>query len=216
LDPTREPRPRATPLDCPPRWAPPLARVSALGWHAGPDAPFPDVLERRSSERQLAILPRPKLGALLWHSARVRSTTGGEHRAAPSAGGLHPIALVVLEPPFRQAFLYDPIRHALGELAEIDTPALADACRSLLEVLPTARGTFIVALGEFRRTEAFYENSESLVWRDAGCQLATLHLTATWLGLGSCLLGVTGAGVANAICRDASVQPVGAIAVGEL
>jgi SagB-type dehydrogenase family enzyme len=178
--------------------------------------PFSAVLDRRSSQRDFGELSRANLGSLLWHAARVRSTDRGQHRSAPSAGGLHPIEFVVLEPPFQHAFLYDPVRHALGELADIDSQLLADACGAMVAVLPLARGTFIVALADFERTGALYEEPDSLVWRDAGCALATLHLTAAWLSLGSCLLGIVGAAVAEVVGRDGRVRPVGAIAVGQL
>ena len=178
--------------------------------------PFGAVLDRRSSQRDFGELSRANLGSLLWHAARVRSTDRGQHRPAPSAGGLHPIELVVLEPPFRLAFLYDPVRHALGQLADIDSQLLATACGATVAVLPLARGTLIVALGDFERTGALYEEPDSLVWRDAGCALATLHLTSAWLGLGSCLLGIVGAAVAEVIDRDGRGRPVGAIAVGQI
>jgi len=211
---TNEPQPRVLPLELPKPWRPPTTSVSFLDWEPGPEAGFRSVLEQRQSVRQLGVLPRAKLGTLLWHAARIRSNERREDRPAPSAGGLHPIAIVVLEPPFSRAQLYDPLRHALGELAGLDQTNLEAASRPIVEIL-SAPSTVILTLANFQLSEAYYSNSESLVWRDAGCMLATLHLTACWLGLGSCLLGALGNGVASIVSPDGIVCGTGAIAVGE-
>jgi nitroreductase len=120
----------------------------------------------------------------------------------------------VIEPPFSEAHLYDPWRHALAKLSIASSALLAEACLSLREVLPDARGTFVLGVADFERSAAMYEHGESLVWRDAGCLFATLQLTATWLGIGSCIMGIVGAKVAQLISADGRVRPVGAMAFG--
>lgn len=195
-------------------WRPPVSEWVPLPIGSELVIPFGVVLDGRASRRRLEPPSRDALGALLWHGARVRSMVGGrEGRAAPSAGGLHPLSLVVVEQPLVVATLYDPIRHALARL-EVDETDVGRACSSLVEVLPDARGSFVFALADFERTAAAYEHSESLVWRDAGCLFATLHLTAAALGLGSCLMGILGAELAAIVVRDQRVLPVGVLAVG--
>lgn len=138
---------------------------------------------------------------------------GREGRAAPSAGSIHPLSLVVVEQPLETVALYDPIRHILGRL-EVEKADVARACSSLVEVLPEARGTFLLALANVQRTGAVYEHPESLVWRDAGCLFATLQLSATALGLGSCLMGILGADLAAVVASDERLVPVGVMAFG--
>lgn len=212
---TSDPQPRTLPLKPPPLWRPSTTQVSHLEWEPGPETSFHEVLERRESERYLGKLSRSKLGSLFWHAARVRSNTGREHRPAPSAGGLHPIELVVLEPPFTRAQRYDPHRHTIEELATLDETALATAGLSIAQIVSSPSSTVILELASFELDDAFYSDSESLVWRDAGCILATLHLTASWLGLGSCLLGTLGTDAAKIVSPDAVMSGVGAMAVGE-
>lgn len=213
--PTDDPRPRTEIEEIPDPWRPAVGARIALPIRGELMLPFGEVLEKRASRRTLAMPSRDALGALLWHGARSRSLVQGrESRSAPSAGGLHPIALLVFEPPFTSAALYDPIHHALAHLHLGDPAPLAAACSSFTQVLPEARGVFLLGLADVERTAAVYERPESLVWRDAGCLFATLHLTATALGLGSCLMGILGAEVAKVAVPDGRVVPVGAMAVG--
>ena len=82
-------------------------------------------------------------------------------------------------------------------------------------MLPDGRPTYLVLLGETGLVGAAYENPVSLLWRDAGALLATLHLCATSLGLGFCPLGVLGAEFAEAIFPgDATVVGCGVAAIG--
>jgi hypothetical protein len=60
------------------------------------------------------------------------------------------------------------------------------------EVIPIGGATILWLAAQFDRTMARYENGESLVWRDAGCFLGTLDLTAEALGMSFCQLGLTG------------------------
>jgi hypothetical protein len=50
----------------------------------------------------------------------------------------------------------------------------------------------LVAVAHIERTLSRYDEGMSLLWRDAGALLATLHLSATELGLASCIVGATG------------------------
>jgi SagB-type dehydrogenase family enzyme len=213
---TDDPKPRVgLALRPPPRWSPRISKYEDLGFSNSSTASFAAVLESRCSQRVLGPLSREQLGTLLWHAARVRSINGfREHRASPSGGALHPIHIVVFDAPFTSAVLYDPLHHRLGHIAEIDAADLSRRCASLGIVLPDARGSFLLAVAEFGRTAALYENADSVVWRDAGCLLSTLHLTATWLGLGSCLMGLVGADLAPVLAPDGQVRPVGLLAVG--
>jgi hypothetical protein len=89
---------------------------------SGPD--FWAVLQRRESRRTFGYLEPTSLCELLWYSAKSLtkpSITGDarrEHRHLPSAGGLHPVHLIIQtgkEDDYK-IFLYDSIGHALCEL----------------------------------------------------------------------------------------------------
>jgi hypothetical protein len=75
-----------------------------------------------------------------------------------------------------------------------------------------------VLAAKFDATLSRYPQGATLVWRDAGVALGYLHLAATAMGLGSCMLGT--AGVLSegllAACgvRGTLVGDVGALALG--
>ncbi|MFN0252716.1 MAG: nitroreductase family protein [Kofleriaceae bacterium] len=176
------------------------------------------MLDARSSVRELAPLTTEALGELLWHGARTRATSAHapfwQHRAAASAGGLHPLEVVLLRRDTPGALRYDPIRHGLDELCDVDHDELDRARRKLDDVIPSSTGDVVVFLADLSRVEAAYENARSLVWRDAGSLLTTLHLVATALGLGMCQLGVLGHAVASALSLPPNFEAVGAATVG--
>jgi SagB-type dehydrogenase family enzyme len=180
--------------------------------------PFGDVLDRRCTIRELKPITLERFGALLWHAARTREKHGGvwEHRAAPSAGGLHPIELVIVGNGDEQAFRYDPTRHVLERLANIDATSLQAACADLRTVVPTANGALILFAADLGRTAASYENAESLVWRDAGCLIAMLQIVGAWLELGCCPLGVLGCNLLQTIGAGSQLIAAGVAIVGEL
>ncbi len=72
----------------------------------------------------------------------------------------------------------------------------AAAQKRLRDVAVTAAGgkggVILWFAAQFARTRAFYEQADSLVWRDAGALVATVALLAETLDLACCPLGVTG------------------------
>lgn len=184
----------------------------------GPKTSFRTVIDARRSTHSTKPLTRRDLSTLLWHAARVRSLhirkdgLKFQSRPAPSAGGLHPIHLVIARCAGSPgcAFRYDPLRHALAPLA-ITSRALS---RWLTEVDAVAPGkaTIVALLCDEQRTAERYVRSNSLTWRDAGCQLALLHVVATWLTLNSSLLGIEGQSLAAAV--HPRLRGMGMILVG--
>lgn len=82
-----------------------------------------------------------------------------------------------------------------------------------VDAVVPSRAAVITVLVDLTALRRRYVRPHSLAWRDAGCQLAVLHLTAEALGLGSCLLGLTGQILAEAIGSPRLV-PMGIILVG--
>ncbi|MGQ7935501.1 hypothetical protein [Paraburkholderia sp. D1E] len=114
------------------------------------------------------------------------------HRASPSAGGLHPIEIVVQGlSDHAGLFHYDPESHRLieleyGQFAQEKLFAEAEAC------LPCSAATIFWMLAVPQRTEMKYSNADTLILRDAGALIATLVLCATALQLFSAPLGTRG------------------------
>lgn len=145
------------------------------------------------------------LGSLLWHGARVRETTIGRlniassRRPSPSAGGIHPIEIFVRTRTEDRIERYDAMAHALSSVEVISPNALAMFDRQVAAAAPGADGFVVAFIADCGRTDAAYEHSESLVWRDAGCLMMTLHLVSDSLDLAFCPVGVLGNALAEAL-----------------
>lgn len=164
----------------------------------------------KMGEADLASLLR--LGTML-RSRRLDGRFGEwESRAAPSAGGLHAIALLVLPMESGPTGIYDDARHRL--LAPPDPARALVLNRASVAALCGARaGTTIQLLADGPRYAACYEDHCSLMWRDAGALVAILALVSTALDLNSVILGREGKDIAQAAGLERWTA-VGAIHVG--
>jgi hypothetical protein len=177
--------------------------TKSISWLSLPNEPADrsclEVLHRRRSRREFGRLPRAKLSALLWYSAKTLATfkeSSGflwEHRPAPSAGGRHPIYIAVFEPRNEPVpvFLYDAHRHALLEL-DVPHERTMRFISAIAAVVPTQSGSILWFIADRLRTLTRYSDGDSLIWRDAGSLLATISNAAEGLDLNCCAYGVTG------------------------
>lgn len=110
---------------------------------------------------------------------------------------------------------YDPFEHRLDVLRLTDRIALQTFKASCRAALPEALTTSIVLLGRLARVSAYYDDAQSLLWRDAGAVLQSLCMTATAFGLGSCPLGLLGHEVIAAIGMGSELVALGVIQVGQ-
>jgi hypothetical protein len=109
----------------------------------------------------------------------------------------------------------DPALAGFQVLSITDRPTMHAEVKHLRALLPVGRPTYLVLLGDLTLVDAAYANPGSLLWRDAGALLATLHLCAASFGLGFCPLGVLGNGLRAAIFPDLDrVVACGTAAVG--
>lgn len=179
--------------------------VSLVNLDAAPglEAPFSSVLRARRSNRCFggARLSLNTMASLLNESAAICSFDGGSgvsRRPYPSGGGRHPIELYVL--PYNVeglegvAYHYDPFERALVRLVGgeqvVATTALAWGVRQREMGPPYGPSAVLLLIADFYRTLWKYENlGLSLVYKDVGCLLQTLHLTATALGIWGFPLG---------------------------
>jgi len=147
---------------------------------------FDTVLFRRRTRRCFLPLDDDQLSGLLWSTAKIQESRlessgfSWTHRVTPSAGGRHPIQLVLVEIAHgnRLAELYDPLAHSLCELDLKDSKALHSFVQHAASIVGTDQGLCFCFVADVVRTSCKYRYSESLIWRDAGCLLATMHLVA--------------------------------------
>ena len=179
----------------------PIVAVTDLG----PSQPFDQVVRRRSSIRRLHAPRLDDLGLIVARAGLTRhggTTELGSpvtSRPAPSGGARHPLRMVIItaQPlhavhPHR-GWVLDPDAAILRPAAASDTAvdeALTRFAGALgLDAVPPAA---VVAVGFPARTLDRYPGGMSLLWRETGALLMLVHLAATDLHLGSCLVGTCG------------------------
>lgn len=175
---------------------------------------FNQVLDSRKTDRQFDPISDKQLGALLWQACRCREIWSSdlgfdlEHRAAPSAGAIHPIHVLINTPGDSRWWLYQPQGHYLVELigAQERLAGLLVHSDMVLEG-PQAVGMLFVA--EPGKTLSKYNEGSSLIWRDAGALLAVIALTAHAQGLAFCPLGITGEPWASSLADEGQLAGVG-------
>lgn len=176
-------------------------------------------LNTRHSERTFMPVPEALLGALLWHAARTKESAPSplgfqiEHRPVPSAGAIHPVHLVIEFGNERSWAHYNPQEHSLDMLAKGDR-LLQPLINYSEQIVPRSGGYLILFVAEPGKTAAKYENSQSLIWRDAGILQGCMALVAEALGLNCCLLGITGNPWATKLSDQGKLQGVGVAILG--
>ncbi|NWD69157.1 nitroreductase family protein [Pseudomonas gingeri] len=175
---------------------------------------FDQVLESRRTEREFGGLDDTQLGSLLWQACRCQETWSSplgfdlEHRAAPSAGAIHPIHVLINKPGDLRWWLYQPQGHYLVELINA-AERLAGLLKHSSEVLEGPQAVRVLFVAEPGKTMAKYDEGYSLVWRDAGALLAVMALTAHAQGLNFCPLGITGEPWARSLADEGQLIGVG-------
>lgn len=187
----------------------------------GPNRPFYDVLDERVSHREFGVVKDDQLGSFLWVACRTRGSSASnlgfdlEHRAAPSAGAIHPIHIVIKRPGDDRWWLYEPRTHQLLELKHARTN-LAGLYNQSMLVLDGGLAIQVLFIAEPGKTLGKYQNGCSLVWRDAGVLLGVMALTATAQGLNFCPLGITGEPWASALADQGKLVGVGLALLGSV
>lgn len=177
------------------------------------------LLEQRQTRREFySELPDADLGEFLWLACRSRSSRLGpygtpqESRPAPSAGGMHPIH-VLLARDGQPWHRYHPEEHAVVEVR--GSKPLATAARAVAgELVPLHSGVLVALVAEPGKTAAKYDYPESLVWRDAGVLLGYMSVVAEALGLSFCPLGITGHAQVSKLSVDGRLIGAGLAVLG--
>jgi SagB-type dehydrogenase family enzyme len=178
------------------------------------------LMEQRQTRRKFnRELTENELGQFLWLACRNRASRPSpygfdqESRPHPSAGGMHPIHVLLARP--QQAWQhYDPVEHSLAQLPS--THAAAAQARQVSGTLVALNQGVLIALAtEPGKTAAKYEHTDSLVWRDAGAVLGYMSMAAEALGLSFCPLGLLGEEyVSAAVSNDSRIQAAGLAILG--
>jgi SagB-type dehydrogenase family enzyme len=188
-----------------------------------PDTSLPDVLVSRQSRRTFKTVPQQHLNSLLWHAGRAITVNSPkdprwQHRPTPSAGGKHPIDLLIFPEPHtsQEAYLYDPVPHALAKLKVTNRLSLEQFLITTNQVVALEQATIIWFGAQFERTLSKYKDGESLVWRDAGALITTISLVAESLDLNCCAIGITGEPfISHMLDSKETVIGVGGLLLGQ-
>jgi hypothetical protein len=198
-DPLRRPRPLAfRRID----W--PVSRTMVLPPPVPPPiTDFATVIAARNSSRHIRRTSLRETANFLAFACAVRSTWGLDSarssRPAHSAGALHPVEVLLVAGARRdRVFRIDPLLNAIQSLRTRWTPPLKSLDAKLAAMLPHARSDYLVFLADPAVTDSCYLDPESLIWRDAGALMQTLHFCATAYRLAFCPAGITGAELAAA------------------
>lgn len=182
---------------------------------------FFKVIRKRSSSREFeGGISEKLLAELLWYTSKtinISTSDNGmvlKHRPSPSAGGLHPIDIIISLPTEdkRSFSLYNSIDHCLYSL-DLNESLVKDFCQHIDEIVNIQDSLIIWFLAHPQRTKVKYENVDSLIWRDAGAYIYCFQIVATALDLNSCPIGSLGAPFISKLFGD-NVFGAGGILIG--
>lgn len=182
------------------------------------DRYYNEVVKARRTRYEFGRPPIDAISLLFDISCRVRAEIPSSfgfpltRRQAPSAGGVHPIHLVLHFDGENSLCRYDPFHHSLCKLrARVDPAELRTAMNELVD----GQGAMLLMMvAEPELTATKYLSPDSLVWRDAGVLLGFLVLAAESLFLNFVPLGVTGDPWAGRLVDQAGLVGVGAALIG--
>lgn len=183
---------------------------------------FVDVFSERRSVKNLGTCPMEALSLLLFLAVKpymIGRDDYGEtvyRSAAPSAGGRHPIDVLVgqKEDGERRLYLYKPLKHSLRKLmvaAELQRAFF----ESVEETLPFGESVLLWFSVQYMRTASKYADYESLVWRDAGAQLCCLQQAAKYAGMNSCPIGYLAEETFEAMFMTEKLMSGGGLIIGK-
>ena len=217
-----DPVPRAEPLaHSPPVW-PVHHAFSSIPIEPPSAISFDDALSSRRSIRSMQPAPLRTVVNLMAYATHAVAELAGDplgrtKRPSPSAGALHPVEIGLVHGRSNpRLFHCEPSSNVIQLLKPVDKRILRVLFARVRSMLPEADGSLIVFLADFSKTAAAYNHSQSLVWRDAGALLQTVHLSAVAFGLACCPLGILGSEAAASVFPNGNLQAVGMAVVGRL
>ena len=182
---------------------------------------FLDVLRERRSVKQLGGCAIEKLSEILFHAVKPYTICKDDYdmtvyrSASPSAGGRHPIDILVglPEKDGRRLFIYEPLSHSLRRL-DVPIDLQRDFFDDINQTLSLGDSVLLWFSIQYMRTASKYNDYESLVWRDAGAQLCCLQQVAKYVGLDSCPIGYLAEETFDKMFNSASLISGGGMIIG--
>jgi SagB-type dehydrogenase family enzyme len=180
---------------------------------------FIETVMNRRSRRIFKPVDKQTLADILWLSAsvqaRIESNFGFdlELRPVSSGGAIHPIHILINFPENNRWYRYDTEQHVLRAV-QLSAPIEAGLNQCIDEIMPRQEALAMLFLAEPGKTFAKYENTCSLIWRDAGIILGHLTLVAEAYALNFCPLGITGEPWASQLCEKGNLVGVGMALLG--
>ena len=154
------------------------------------------VFSERRSIKELEGCSLEQLSAILYYAVKPFIIGMDDYgvsvyrSATPSAGGRHPIDVMVVltENGEKQLFLYQPLSHSLRRL-DIPIEKQRKFISDVEQTLPIGESVLLWFSVQYMRTASKYSDYLSLVWRDVGAQLCCLQQAAKYVGIDSCPIG---------------------------
>lgn len=157
---------------------------------------FLEIFSERRSVKELGACSLDALSKILHYAVKPYCIGIDDYgvtvyrSAAPSAGGRHPIDILVgiKENSGRNLYLYHSLGHSLKRLAITDESQNA-FFKDVEQTLSFGESILLWFSVQYMRTASKYTDYMSLVWRDVGAQLCCLQQAAKYVGLDSCPIG---------------------------
>lgn len=185
-------------------------------------ADFLEVFTHRRSVKQLGACPISVLSQVLYLAAKPYCIAKDDYgvtisrSAAPSAGGRHPIDILVglQEKDDRQLYLYQPIGHSLKRLC-VAKELQRFFFKDVEQTLPFGESTLLWFSIQYMRTASKYSAPMSLIWRDVGAQLCCLQQAAKYVGVDSCPIGYLAEDTFDKMFKSEKLLSGGGLIIGK-
>ena len=183
---------------------------------------FLSVYYDRKSSREFKNLPRKKLSELLYHSNRIKSFKFNNQgyfetsRTSPSAGGRHPIDILVFTPSLsscKEGYYYNPFEHSLGKIKLLKKDVIS-FIEEVDENLPIMNGSLLWFVINTEKTQSKYLNPESLYWKDLGALIYNIQIVCSYLNLVNCPIGTLASNNFHKLFDNKKLISGGGIVIG--
>ena len=188
-----------------------------------PNNSFAEVIQKRKSSREYKRLSIDQLSSLLWLACKVKDlaidSTGYilTHRPSASAGGRHPIDVLILSPVLDKGstlYYYNPFEHTLNKLS-LEKQQVSELRSHINTAVNSRNATILWFLAHPSRTESKYKNAISLVWRDAGALIHCVQIASVLCNINSCAIGTLGEPyISKLFSNSKEIWSAGGILVG--
>jgi len=173
--------------------------ADSLALERPPELPKADLwrtLRERRSHRRFADLPlsQQDLMLLLWAAQGITQPGAWALRTAPSAGALYPVETYALAAHVEglKPGVYHwelPAERLAGVEARDDVAVAAQMACLGQDMVGAAPATFVWSALWARSAQKYGDRALRYAYLDAGHLAQNLHLAATALGLGACMIG---------------------------